>query len=155
MGFTVGACDTPLAPLGREIAERLLPRAESVMDHTVGSETLTVAGRVETEGEPGREVVGREREVAGIAPRRGPGAPQEPRPDAADVRDEVVTEIATQRQQIGRRFDPRARGDGAVALRGRGQVDGVHGCRVDGTILERSHGSIMTSASLWEPSAWS
>src|SRR6476659_3096643 len=93
-------------------------------------------------------VVGRQRGVASVALRRGSRAPEQPGSDATFVRDQLVAEIPSQREQFRRRLDPRGGGDGAIALRGWRQVDGVYGRRVDGTVLGRGHGPIMPSATL-------
>src|SRR2546429_280754 len=60
---TVGARVARNASLGREVAERLLPRAEAVVHDAVGSEALAVAGGVQPEAELRRRIVGCEREI--------------------------------------------------------------------------------------------
>src|SRR5205814_10510538 len=72
----------------------------------------------------------------------------QPRSDATDVRDEVVSEILAEREQLVGCLDPRGRGDGAITLRGRGEVGRMDGRRVDRTLFEGSHGSMMASASV-------
>ena len=98
------SCTVPLGPLPSRRAVGVEPQCE---------------GRV--------GVLGERRPVPGVTARRRAGPPQEPRSDAALVLGHRrAGEIGAQRQQVGRRLDPRRRRDVAVADRRRRQVGGVH-----------------------------
>ena len=58
-------------------------------------------------------------------------------------------------EELGRRFDPRRRGNRTIALRRRGKVLRMHRCRVNRSVFEGRHATIIASATLVSPSAWS
>ena len=64
------------------------------------------------------QIVGGDGRVARIPLHRGTRPPEQPRPDAALVGHELVTDVAPEIEQRSRRFDPRGGRDGAVALLG-------------------------------------
>ena len=122
-----------------------------MMHHAVGTPPFTVTLGTEPEGEAHVRIVGRERGVARVSLRRRPGAPEQPRPDATLVRDELVSEIASELEQLGRCLDPRGRRDRAVALRSRGEVGGVPRGGIERSVLGCGHAPIMTLGAVARP----
>ncbi len=100
-----------------------------------------------TDQAPTHALFGIASEEAPVANRTS-GAPEQPGSDATFVRHQLVAEIPSERNQLRRCLDPRGGRDGAVALRGGRQVDGVHGRGVDGPVLGCGHGPIMPPATL-------